>query len=83
MIVKHNSCGLEYIYSGIFGTVPGERYRYWPVPGARNCDHLKQVNAKYNCNRALKHKNVKTGLATHLILYHTIKQQSVIFTKIF
>ena len=28
--------------------------------------HLKQINTKknYNCNTALQHKNVRTGLAT-------------------
>ena len=58
-----------------------------------SCNHmrplvnLKRANTKeniiYNCNTAVKHKNVKTGLGTHFIQYHTIKQQSVIFTKIF
>ena len=37
---KHNSCGWQYIFSGIFGSVPGERYRFWPAPGARNCFNL-------------------------------------------
>ena len=51
--------------------------------------HVKQVNTQknliYKCITALKHKNVTTGLktATHFIQYHPIKQQSVIFTKIF
>ena len=40
-------------------------------------------NLIYNCKTALKNKNVKTGIATHFIPYHPIKQQSVIFTKIF
>ena len=34
--------------------------------------HLKQVNTKYNCNTAMKHKNAKTGHATHIIQYHLI-----------
>ena len=98
---------LRIYFPEIFGTVPSERYRSWPVPGPRNCVylhlfignsydccnhmrplvHLKQVNTKknliYNCNTALKHKNVKTGLGTHFIQYHPIKHQSVIFIKIF
>ena len=81
----------ENIYSGNIRSVPGERVRFCPVPGARNCVnlhlfidfihyycnhmapfvHLKRVNTKnliYNCNTALKHKNVKTGLATHFTM---------------
>ena len=27
-------------FSGIFGSVPGEHYRFWPVPGATNCVNL-------------------------------------------
>ena len=46
--------------------------------------HLKQVYTNilrvYNCNTALKHNNVKTGLASYFIMYHPRKQQSVIFT---
>ena len=53
----------------------------------RSLVHLKQVKTKinliYNCNTALKHKNVKIGLGTHFIQNHPIKQQSVIFTTIF
>ena len=48
-------------------------------------DHCYNMIPKirtHNCNTALKHKNVRTGLATHLIRYHLRKQQSVILTKI-
>ena len=35
------SCGIyDYIFSGILGSVLGEHYRFWPVPGSRNCINL-------------------------------------------
>ena len=92
-------------FSGKFGSVSGERFRFCPLQGVRDCVnlhlfidfihdccnhttplfHLQQVNTKiliYNCYTALKHKNFKTGLATHFIQYNPRKQQSVMFTKI-
>ena len=37
-------------FSGIFGTVPGERYWFWPVPDARNCVNVHLfIGIIYNC----------------------------------
>ena len=32
-----------YFFPGIFGSVPGELYRFGPVPGARNCWNLHLI----------------------------------------
>ena len=47
--------------------------------------YLKKINTTnpiYNCNYALKHKNVRTVLATHFIRYNSRKHQPVTLTKI-
>ena len=40
ILIIFSSFGKENIFFGIFVSVPGKRYRFWPVPGPRNCVDL-------------------------------------------
>ena len=61
-----------------FWSVPGEHYRFWHVPCARNCVYLHLfIDIIHGCC-----SKTAMQLATHFIRYHPRKRQPVIFTKI-
>ena len=69
---KHNSCGEEYIIFGNFRSVPGERFQFCSVPGARNCIkfHLFIDIIHDCCNHMtplvhFKHKTISFGHIVH------------------
>ena len=84
-------------YFEMFGSVPGEHYRFWHVPGARNCVYLHLFIDIINdcCSPIIPLVHLKQiytknflfitamQLATHFIRYHPRKHQPLIFTEIF
>ena len=71
----------EYVFSGNFGFVPGQRFRFCPVPGARNCVNLHLlIDFIHNCCNQMTPLVHLKQVNTKILIYNrktTLKHQNV------